>query len=149
MKTCRKCGEAKDFSEFNKRKSSKDGLYSYCRLCSNAANRDAIRVWKVANPDKLRGYTLNARAENPHRDQAYSANTRARKLGVTGTISANEWKQILDGANGVCPACERSVSLSLDHIVPFAMGGSNVVENIQAICLDCNQSKGAKIEDYR
>ena len=34
MKKCNKCGETKEFSEFNKCKSHKDGHQSLCRLCT-------------------------------------------------------------------------------------------------------------------
>lgn len=36
MKTCTKCNTAKEFSEFNKRKSAKDGLQHQCRVCEKA-----------------------------------------------------------------------------------------------------------------
>lgn len=39
MKYCPKCQTEKPTSEFYKRKQSKDGLRSYCKLCENLANR--------------------------------------------------------------------------------------------------------------
>lgn len=33
--------------------------------------------------------------------------------------------------------------MTLDHIVPLAMGGADAVENLQACCLACNHFKGS------
>jgi hypothetical protein len=54
-----------------------------------------------------------------------------------------------------CRACGRSpakndpVDLHVDHIEPWADGGKTVIENLQALCQDCNLGKGrsfAKVE---
>ena len=39
--------------------------------------------------------------------------------------------------------------LHFDHIIPHALGGSNEPENIQILCVDCNLSKGARINPQR
>ena len=39
MKTCNKCGEAKEFSEFYKSKISKDGYRSECKTCNKERER--------------------------------------------------------------------------------------------------------------
>jgi 5-methylcytosine-specific restriction endonuclease McrA len=50
MKHCRKCNTDKPVSDFRKLKSSKYGLYSYCRACHNAESRQ----YKKGNRDKIR-----------------------------------------------------------------------------------------------
>lgn len=40
MKTCNKCGETKEFSEFWKRKSNKDGHRPSCKTCEKERNRE-------------------------------------------------------------------------------------------------------------
>ena len=39
VKKCSKCGEVKSVSDFNKRKSTKDGLAYQCRTCTNVYNQ--------------------------------------------------------------------------------------------------------------
>jgi 5-methylcytosine-specific restriction endonuclease McrA len=43
-----------------------------------------------------------------------------------------------------CQSCGASVTetkLSIDHIIPLAIGGSNDLSNLQTLCLPCNQRK--------
>lgn len=40
MKTCPKCGKEKHVADFPKDKSSKDGLYSYCKECCSSRSRN-------------------------------------------------------------------------------------------------------------
>jgi 5-methylcytosine-specific restriction endonuclease McrA len=43
-----------------------------------------------------------------------------------------------------CGRSSREVKLEVDHIVPFAKGGSNNFSNLQTLCFDCNRGKGAR-----
>ncbi|MBS0640323.1 MAG: HNH endonuclease, partial [Proteobacteria bacterium] len=41
--------------------------------------------------------------------------------------------------------CGTRAMLCFDHIVPFSLGGSNTVRNIQLLCEDCNLLKSNRI----
>ncbi len=50
--------------------------------------------------------------------------------------------------NFKCVFCGRSskqVELQIDHIYPFGKGGSNEIDNLQTLCIDCNQGKSDQI----
>lgn len=37
------------------------------------------------------------------------------------------------------------IRLQVDHVVPIARGGTNVLGNLQALCGPCNNAKGARL----
>ena len=46
-------------------------------------------------------------------------------------------------ANGRCEACGNDIGdrWECDHVVPLRDGGTNMVENLRAYCLDCHKKK--------
>lgn len=48
-----------------------------------------------------------------------------------------------------CLACGNRSKLTLDHIVPQVLGGTNDFLNLQTLCERCNRAKGAQVIDYR
>lgn len=44
-----------------------------------------------------------------------------------------------------CLHCSAAEPLSLDHIWPWSLGGSDRAENLQTLCLPCNMLKGARV----
>ena len=66
FKICSKCGRVLPLADFNKRKSSKDGLQYYCKDCQKAIKNE----WRAKNPT----YDAEWRAKNP----TYNAEWRAK-----------------------------------------------------------------------
>lgn len=42
-----------------------------------------------------------------------------------------------------CKGCETHLDLTVDHIVPVALGGGDDFHNLQTLCRTCNAKKGA------
>jgi hypothetical protein len=44
-----------------------------------------------------------------------------------------------------CVFCAGTHDLTLDHIYPWSLGGSDLPENLQVLCRSCNSRKGANV----
>lgn len=60
-KTCSKCKVNKPTTEFNKRRSAKDGLNSHCKCC----NRSMCKIYRDNNPEKIRQQQQNYKVKRP------------------------------------------------------------------------------------
>lgn len=51
---------------------------------------------------------------------------------------------------GLCFKCGETENLTVDHVIPLSLGGTNTADNIQPLCSKCNSSKNNRSEeDYR
>lgn len=41
-----------------------------------------------------------------------------------------------------CLKCNSTSGITLDHIIPWSLGGTNRRENLQTLCTRCNVDKG-------
>ena len=65
------------------------------------------------------------------------------KAAYKRAVRIRKWK----AAGKKCAYCRRSLALAcvtLDHVVPKALGGSNSVANLCCCCWHCNQKKGSR-----
>lgn len=66
---------------------------------------------------------------------------KPRREAIPRLIQREVWQR--DG--GRCVECNTRAKLCFDHIVPFSLGGSNTLRNIQLLCEECNLSKSNRI----
>lgn len=116
------------------------------------------RKWRAAHP----GYetamrTPEARAKkcenqrrwaknNPEKINIRNHNQRARKKAALGSFTVAEFKAMCAVLGGRCAICRDKAKLTADHITPLSRGGSNLIVNIQALCMPCNLKKHASME---
>ena len=53
-------------------------------------------------------------------------------------------RYILWRDEGKCRMCNSTDDLTIDHIMPIVLGGTNELTNLQVLCRSCNSSKGAR-----
>jgi hypothetical protein len=162
-KLCPSCRQWKVFGEFRKEARSKDGLGGTCKAC--LGKRDKIRYekvkprqaalmrdWYSKNKDAAIKRMKRWFKNNPGKRMTYSHTRRARKIGDGGKITPTEWNELKERYNYTCLCCKRrepEIRLSLDHVKPLVIGGSNTIGNAQPLCRPCNSRKGRKEIDYR
>jgi 5-methylcytosine-specific restriction protein A len=115
-----------------------------------AANR---QTYRVANKARYAAFSKAWRERNPDRFAALCAKTVATtKHGLTEHFTGREWGALKAAWGYRCLRCWRHESqrkLTVDHIVPMDLGGSNTISNIQPLCGPCNSRKWQKAIDYR
>jgi len=69
---------------------------------------------------------------------------RARQRGVESRLSPRRFEELRVVQRGRCAACRGSgLELTLDHIIPLALGGPHTDANTQLLCRMCNSKKSA------
>lgn len=76
-------------------------------------------------------------------------NRRARKMGLEGRVSLAQWELVLEMCDWKCLRCGEDSWLEMDHVVPLGRGGEHAARNLQALCRDCNNLKGAEPMELR
>ena len=142
-KKCSKCGEVKSFSEFYKRKTSKDGLYSRCKMCKleyKRDNKEKIKESSKQYRENNKEYTIT----NRYIINATSAKNRFKKDNAIGpNFNHEDVKSFYLNANG----------MEVDHIAPLnvilpdgkKIKGLHTPSNLQLLTTSENKAKGNRI----
>lgn len=112
--------------------------------------REQNKSWRLAHPDKVSESRKRWEAANPDKVLEKSRNRRAKKKSNGGKITAAEWREVLERYNHTCLCCrEKGKKLTMDHVLPLALGGTHTADNVQPLCVSCNSKKQARHVDYR
>lgn len=221
IKVCKKCGEPKALTEFNRDARRRDGHHPYCKACKSAEwrdryergkdrilaqhkvhyemNRDAVlarqkvaytrkraeqpalpkppratlspeekrarkRAWAVAHRAVERDQKRARRHANPSHAREVHARWRetnririlsrhharqARLLGRAEAWTVAEWDALITVFGNRCLCCGATERITIDHVIPMRKGGSNLIANLQPLCLGCNNHKKQRTTDYR
>jgi 5-methylcytosine-specific restriction endonuclease McrA len=55
-------------------------------------------------------------------------------------------RYVLERDRHQCQSCGTTQTLTIDHIIPLAKGGSNDVSNLQTLCRSCNAQKRDRLD---
>ena len=112
-------------------------------------HKEARRVYaktrRLNNPERARGIDATYRKGHPQQRAELERRRRARIAGVI--VEAVSAASILSRDKGRCGICGKPVTpemLTLDHVVPIAMGGEHSYRNLQIAHRRCNERKGAR-----
>ncbi|WP_273854030.1 HNH endonuclease [Guptibacillus spartinae] len=92
----------------------------------------------------LPSYSLSPEKEAPEQTNEMLLPERIKNQKLSRSIPLGLRFKVLE-RDRVCMLCGRSpkddIILHVDHIVPFSLGGLTVLENLQALCNECNIGK--------
>ena len=161
IRRCRMCGIEKPLEEFGRVKTCRYGIRHRCKACCKKARQK----WRKANPGKIKLYNrlhhqkypqeaylrvCDWREAHPKLQRESQRKRRERKHEAEGDFTEQEWLNLCAFNGNRCLCCHRSdLPLTVDHIKPLVMGGTNYISNIQPLCKSCNSKKHTSIKDYR
>lgn len=151
--------QKRDWYLRNKDKYKKYHREWYLRHKSEQAQR--TKAWRLVNKERQGEYKRRYQEKHPDRVRAsakksreihgteYTHRRKARLRNNGGSFTPTEWKNLCEKYGYVCLCCGEKKPLTIDHVIPLSVGGTNYISNIQPLCERCNKSKGVKVIDYR
>lgn len=161
--TCSSCGEQKEISEFPIRSDTKK-IRKQCKVCWKKNALISTEKYNATHKEKIREYASvryknnkeffqkkfkEWRLKNKDKRVISNQKRRAKKISNGGSLSNNEWKEILEVYGNKCLRCGSTERITIDHVIPISLGGRNDKNNVQPLCYTCNCKKNNRIEDYR
>lgn len=70
---------------------------------------------------------------------------RFPRFAARSPISAEVRQRVFERDEFCCVRCGSTEGLSLDHIYPWSLGGTDDPDNLQTLCRPCNSRKGARV----
>lgn len=154
-KTCRICGQTKQYQQFVSKGRGK--RRSYCKRCKG-------EKWEEKNPftkytfdtSVLKKADIKVRSRVTLKKRIYYKISYEQAVlmvseGVAGIKDETQihliydWqsfrKMILNRDKGICAYCG-NYGDTIDHILPKSKGGLSVFSNCICSCIDCNKTKG-------
>ena len=111
------------------------------------------KKWQQNNPEYVKASVYRYRKKYPEKLSMANKRLKAKRKGAIGSHTLKQWRELKDKFNHCCAICGRQEpftdlwyqSLSEDHIIPISKGGSNFIDNIQPLCIKCNNKKSNKL----
>jgi hypothetical protein len=93
MKICNKCKIEKELTQFNKRKSNKDGLNNFCKKCYNENNVKYVKKWNLNNKEKRNHYQIGYNIKNKEKISKYTKKYNLLHKEYLNEIRRNKYKE--------------------------------------------------------
>lgn len=74
--------------------------------------------------------------------------TYHKRKGAEGSYTYEQWSELLDKYNYACVGCLSKENITVDHKLPLSRGGTNNIDNLQPLCMQCNLKKHNKLISF-
>lgn len=99
-------------------------------------------AYREKNRAILRQRTRDWRKNNPEKARISTINKKAMRKAAPGRFTHDDVQKRLTAQKHRCGWCRIKVTAyHVDHINPISRGGTNLPNNIQILCADCNMRK--------
>ena len=132
MKKCAKCGEIKEFIEFDKNKTRKDGCGSWCKLCKRIRSKEYYRENKKQTAMRNKEYYRTHPELKSHMRNLY--------LNRIYGISVQEYNNMYIKQSGCCAICGMPQSEFRRRFAVDHCHATNT--NRGLLCVKCNSAIG-------
>lgn len=146
MKTCNRCKQHKELSEFGKDKHSKDGNNPKCRQCCNDFQRGRKiekrlydQIYRQLNADRL---SEKSRQRDPEKRRLW-------KLKHKFNLTAEDEKRMIVAQKNLCATCLKPEWVVVrGQVKRLAVDHSRKTGVVRALlCNNCNRALGMIYED--
>jgi 5-methylcytosine-specific restriction endonuclease McrA len=111
----------------------------------------AQKRWKARHPEanKAQRAAYKQKPEVKMASRLRANLSRAWNGGGYGAgapdVTEHDFRRMVERQHGMCAVCARTDRpLTIDHIHPISKGGTNALDNLQALCRPCNTGKMTK-----
>lgn len=132
------------FPRYADKEKRREYLRAY-RIANREHRRETHRQWQAANPERKAAYDRKWISANPDKVTIRTHARRARMMAVPSEPWTRD--QVIDIYGRVCWICQYPLDCDfhVDHVVPLARGGWDVMPNLRPAHPTCNVRKNAKM----
>ena len=118
-------------------------------------HKTEINIYYLDNAETLKKYMKQYRQtpEGKATNQRSGTKRRASEREMINTLTAQEWKNILEEYDYRCAYCGCKFTIfnreTKDHVLPISKGGDNIKGNVVPACRSCNSKKHDLILDKK
>jgi 5-methylcytosine-specific restriction endonuclease McrA len=106
--------------------------YRYCDECGNVENKQLF--WHEKDFTLCFECLMNLAKEHLFATAIAKESIKTKRRTITEDVR----NSLMIKANYKCELCFSDKKLEIDHIMPFALGGSTSIDNLRVLCKSCN-----------
>jgi 5-methylcytosine-specific restriction endonuclease McrA len=167
---CQPCKDARAAHMRQYRKDNPEIMKASNKRRWERADKELARLsalaWRHNNRDHANAYQRNLRKDNPRFLELHNATSRRRRARIRNQgFEFFTETDVLNAYGSDCHLCSKAIDLNaprhamfgtnwenglhIDHIVPIAKGGPDILDNVRPAHAFCNLSKGSKFPGYQ